>query len=282
MVPRRFLPYPYVVEIVISESATIRPEPSARVIKAAALVKCQPRLPTHLGHPLKDNRAVVIHAVGSPLQGSRQNCSEACRLLPADIPGCGFVVVTARRLCTINTRAPFDHVEVDLQNALFAEDEFGHRYQCDFCTLAENRAARSEEQVFYELLRDGGSSASAIAFQILFGSDLDLVPIEAMVLEELRVLGGDYSVLEIRRDLAERNEFVAFAIRLVVNPGLQAALDVHRGCRWVAPPGGQKDQRGKRPNKHHADDKPSNKGPEEARPKPGLGVRVRHCNHVSE
>src|ERR1039458_2441535 len=87
MVPRRFLPYPYVVEIVISESATIRPEPSARVIKAAALVKCQPRLPTHLAHPLKDNRAVVIHALGSSLQASRQNCSEPCRLLQADIPG---------------------------------------------------------------------------------------------------------------------------------------------------------------------------------------------------
>jgi hypothetical protein len=114
------------------------------------------------------------------------------------------------------------------------------------------------------------------------GSDLDLVPIESMVLVEVRVLCGDYSVLEIGRDLAERNEFVAFAIRRVANPSLQAALDVHRGCRWVDPPGGHKDQRGKRPKKHHADDKPANKGPEEARPKPGLGVRVRHCNHVSE
>jgi len=202
--------------------------------------------------------------------------------LPADIPGRGFVVITTRRLCTINTRAPFDHVKVYLENALFAEDEFGHRYECDLCALAEDRAARSEEQVFYELLRNGGSSASAIAFQVVFGSDLDLVPIESMVLVEVRVLCGDYSVLEIGRDLAERNEFVAFAIRRVVNLGLQAALDVHRGCRWVDPPGGHKDQRGKRPKKHHADDKPSNKGPEEARPKRGLGVCVRHFSHISE
>src|ERR1017187_2131110 len=277
MVPRRFLPYPYVVEIVISESATIRPEPSARVIKAAALVKCQPRLPTHLAHPLKDNRAVVIHALGSSLQGGRQNCSEPCRLLPADIPGCGFVVVATRRLCTINTTSPLDHVEVYLQNVLFAEDEFGHRYQCDLCALAEDRAARSEEEVFYELLRNGGSSASAIAFQIVFGSDLDLVPIESMVLVEVRVLCGDCSVLEIGRDLAERNKFVAFAIRRVGNPRLQAALDGHRGGRWVDPPGGYKDQRGKRPKKHHADDKPSNRGPEEICSKRGPGVRVRHC-----
>jgi hypothetical protein len=103
-----------------------------------------------------------------------------------------------------------------------------------------------------------------------------------MVLVEVRVLCGDYSVLEIGRDFPQRNEFVAFAIRRVVNPGLQAALDVHRGCRWVDPPGGHKDQRGKRPKKHHSDDKPSNKGPEEARPKRGLGVCVRHCRHISE
>jgi hypothetical protein len=132
------------------------------------------------------------------------------------------------------------------------------------------------------LLRNGGSSASAIAFQIVFGSDLDLVPIESMVLVEVRVLCGDYSVLEIERDLAERNKFVAFAILRVVNPGLQAALDVHHGCRWVDPPGGHKDQRGKRPKKHHADNKPSNKGSEEARPKRGLGVCVRYCSHISE
>jgi hypothetical protein len=50
-----------------------------------------------------------------------------------------------------------------------------------------------------------------------------------MVLVEARVLRGDYSVLEIGRDLAERNEFVVFVIRSVVNPCLQMALDVHRG-----------------------------------------------------
>jgi hypothetical protein len=103
-----------------------------------------------------------------------------------------------------------------------------------------------------------------------------------MVLVEVRVLCGDYGVLEIGRDLAERNEFVAFAIRPVVNPGLQVALDVHRGCRWVDPPGGHEDQRGKRPKKYYADNNPSNKGSEEARPKRGLGVCVLHCSYISE
>jgi len=158
------------------------------------------------------------------------------------------------RLCTINTRAPFDHVKVKLQNALLAEDEFGHRYERELRALAKKRSARSEEQVFYELLREGGTSANAATFHILFGGELDRMPIEAMVLVETRVLSGDYSVLEIGRYLAEPNEFVAFLIRRAMNPGLHAALDVHRGCRWVDPPGGHKKQHGKRPKKQRTDE----------------------------
>src|SRR5208282_1680110 len=38
------------------------------------------RLPIHLAHSLKDARAVVVHALGPSLQGSRQDCGEPCRL----------------------------------------------------------------------------------------------------------------------------------------------------------------------------------------------------------
>ena len=118
-----------------------------------------------------------------------------------------------------------------------------------FCALAEDGTNGSEEQVFYQLLGDGGSSAGALAFQIVLGSDFDLVGYESMVLIEARVFRGDYGVLEIGRNLAERNKLVAFAIRGVVNPGLEAALDVHRGGRRVDPPRGQRDQRGQQPKK---------------------------------
>lgn len=197
-------------------------------------------LPAHLLHPPKDDLAVAVHALGASLQRSGQNRGEAGRLLPADIPGRGLVVVTTRRLCTIDARAPFDYVEVEFQNAPLAEYEFGHRYQGGLRALAENRATGSEEQVFYELLREGGASARATAFQIVLGSDVDRVPIEAVVLVEARVLGGDDSVLEIGRDLAEWDEGVAGAVGLVVYPGLQAALDVDRGGGWVDPPRGHK------------------------------------------
>jgi hypothetical protein len=56
-------------------------------------------------------------------------------------------------------------------------------------------------------------------------------------------------MLKIWRDLAEGNEFVAFAIGRVANPGLHPALHVHRGCRRVDPPASQKDQHAMKPEK---------------------------------
>ena len=89
------------------------------------------------------------------------------------------------------------------------------------------------------------------------------------MLVEARILGGDYSVLKIGRDLAERNEFVPLLIRRVMNPGLNAALHVHRGSRRVDPPYGHKEQRGDRPKDQRTDDKPSNEGAEHALPAAG-------------
>ncbi len=201
--------------------------------------------------------------------------------MPSDIPGRHIVPVTAGRFRAKYAGSPFDYVYVDLQNALFAKNEFSDWYQCGLRAFAEERATRSEEEILYELLRNGGSPASAFAFQILLSGDLDLVPIESMVLVEARVFRGDYSVLEIGGDLIERNEMVAFAIWGVVNPGLHAALDVHCGCRRVDPPGRNKDQRGDRPKKNQGDDKPLNSGAEGDRPKRRIGGGVGYWRHVS-
>jgi len=162
------------------------------------------------------------------------------------------------RVRAINPRPPFDHVEVDLQNAKLAEKEFGHRHQCELRPFAEDRAPGSEEEIFYQLLGNGRGSAGTIPFKIFAGGDLDFVPIEAMVLVEARVFRGDDSVLKVGRNLTERNKFVAFQVRRLVNPTLQATLDVHCSGRWVYPPGGQKQERGEQPEKRHTDDEPSN------------------------
>jgi hypothetical protein len=199
----------------------------------------------------------VIHAVGPSLQRSRQNRSEMCRLFPAKIPGRGSVVETTRRLCPVNAWPPFDDIEVELQNAPFAKDKFGHRYQCGLRTLAQDRAARSEEQVLYQLLCKGGASAKAAASHIVFSSKLNRMPVETMVLVEARILCGDDSVLEIRRYLTEGYEFVSFVIRHGLIPALHSALHLHRGCRWVDPPEDHKNQCGQQPKKRRTEAKPS-------------------------
>jgi hypothetical protein len=191
------------------------------------------------------------------------------------------VVVTTRGVRTINPGSPFDHIEVDLQNALLAQYEFGHRHQCGLCALAEDRAGCSEKQVLYKLLRNGGGSAPATAFQIFVGSYFDLVPIEPVVLIEAPVFRGDDRVLEIGRDLTEGNKFVALTIRRLVNQGLQATLDVHSGSQWIDPPGSQKEHRGEQPEKRHTDDEPWNKRSEQTLPKRAPGVCL-GFTHFSE
>jgi hypothetical protein len=57
---------------------------------------------------------------------------------------------------------------------------------------------------------------------------------------------------------------------------------VHGGCGRVDPPCGHKEQRGKRPKKHHGDDKPLKKRSEETLPEWGLGGCVWACGHTSE
>src|SRR5262249_9554438 len=84
------------------------------------------RLPAHCAHPVKNECTVPVHAFWSSFQGSRQNGGESCRLFPSDIPRHAPIVVTACRLRAIYTGAPFDNVEIDLQNASLAKDEFSH------------------------------------------------------------------------------------------------------------------------------------------------------------
>jgi len=74
------------------------------------------------------------------------------------------------------------------------------------------------------------------------------------MLVEAGVFRGDDGMLEIGRDLAERNEFVSLVIRRVVNPGFQVALQVYRGGRRVDPAGRNQEQGGERPKKGDSDE----------------------------
>jgi hypothetical protein len=97
-------------------------------------------------------------------------------------------------------------------------------------------------------------------------------------------------MLEIGRDFAQGNESVAFVIGLVVNPGLQVALDMYRGSRRVDPAEGYQRKRGKGPKKRQAEAKPlgqpsnrgSKTGSERRLRNRGLESRVWTFCHITE
>jgi hypothetical protein len=57
---------------------------------------------------------------------------------------------------------------------------------------------------------------------------------------------------------------------------------VHRGGRWVDPPGSHEDQHSKRPNKRHSNEKPSNDESESDFPMQDLRGRVWIFSHTLE
>ena len=106
---------------------------------------------------------------GRRVERSRQNCGEPRALLTADISSRDLIVIARRRLRAVDARAPFDFIQVYLQNAALPESQFRHRYQCGLHAFAEEGASGSEEQIFYKLLRDRGSPARAArAFRVVF------------------------------------------------------------------------------------------------------------------
>jgi hypothetical protein len=73
------------------------------------------------------------------------------------------------------------------------------------------------------------------------------MPVEAVVLVEACVFGGDDSVLEIGRDLTKGDKAVAGVEGLVSDPGLEAAFDVDGGSGRVDEAEGDEGEGGERP-----------------------------------
>ena len=174
-------------------------------------------------------------------------------MIAIEAAGRGLEVIARGCVGAVDAGSPFDDVEVELENALLAEDEFGGRNEGELGSFAEIRTAGAEEEVFDELLRDGGGTAAACAFKVVFGGNLNLMPVEAVVLVEAGVLSGDDGVLEFWGDLGDGNEPVALVIGSAVNEGLKAALRLHSCGGWVDPAEGDEGAHGESPGEGESD-----------------------------
>ena len=97
-------------------------------------------------------------------------------------------------------------------------------------SLRQGARLAGEEQVLGELLADGGAAGDDLALlEVLLVGPLDRVPVEALVLHEVRVLGSDQGTLQVERDLVVGHPLVAqLGLRVLLLQRLQPVL--HEGA----------------------------------------------------
>src|SRR5262249_9630252 len=119
-------------------------------------------------------------------------------------------MIAGRGFSAEHAGAPFDNVEVDLEDTALAHDRLDHEGDRRFLRLAPPRALARQKEVLGELLRDRRAAVDDPAFlHVLLVGLLDRLPIEPLVLEKLRVFRRHYGALEMQRDTLVGNPLVA-------------------------------------------------------------------------
>jgi len=96
-----------------------------------------------------------------------------------------------RLLRAVDAVAPFDLVEVDLEDAGLRPGELEKLGDIGLDALAQEAAARPQQDVLGGLLRDGAGAAQMAARSEAVECRADLLDVEAVMDAEPRVLGGD-------------------------------------------------------------------------------------------
>ena len=118
-------------------------------------------------------------------------------------------MVLRRRFCAKRIRSPFNHVQVNLKNALFIGGGFHHQGNGGFFSLAYIGFAFPQKQVFRQLLRNGGAAGFDFACALVaFHRDFNAAPIKAIVVGKCGVFRGDDGLFQIVADVAIRHPIV--------------------------------------------------------------------------
>ena len=121
----------------------------------------------------------------------------------------------------------------------FSRMRLQHHRDHGLLRLAPVAARRRQEQVLRELLGDRRSAGDHAPLPlILFHRELDAVPVEAFVVDELRILGGDQRALQVDRDALVRDVAIAKLDGGRLRGQLRLAVRHERrfGRRVIAPP----------------------------------------------
>jgi hypothetical protein len=147
-----------------------------------------------------------------------------------------------RRLGSKYARAPLDYIQIELKNAPFRKEELGHRDDRKLDPFPDEGAAGGQEQVLHQLLRDCRRAAALSPVKIILNRDLNLFPVESMMLEKSRVLSGYDCVLKERGNLLHRDEDAGLVVRPSMYQRFQAALYLYGGGGRIQPAHRQKAQ----------------------------------------
>ncbi|MPN59282.1 hypothetical protein SDC9_207003 [bioreactor metagenome] len=109
--------------------------------------------------------------------------------------------MAGRRFGAEDAVTPFDHVEIDLEDAPLGPGGFQHQGDGGLLGLAPGRLARGKEQVLRQLLGDGGAAGHHLAAAlVLFQGFLHPLPVEAFMIDELGVFGCDDRPFQVNRN----------------------------------------------------------------------------------
>jgi len=100
---------------------------------------------------------------------------------------------------------PFGDLQVHLEHPALRPDGVDGEGERNLDRLADEPAARPEEQIARDLHRDGAGTSQPIAALPVFDRILDGDPVDAVMKAETIVFGGEHRARKARRDGAQRH-----------------------------------------------------------------------------
>ena len=157
----------------------------------------------HIGEPLLRALTLPVRVVVARALGE---AGEERAFGQGEILGALAEVAARRQLDAPRRAAEEDGVEVDLQDLVLAQrflDPRGDDHLADFPLVADLVA---DQQVLRHLLRDGGAALAAVRVGNVADEGADHAAlVDALVLVEALVLGGDEGLLHVLRNVGERH-----------------------------------------------------------------------------
>ena len=121
-----------------------------------------------------------------------------------------------RRFRTEHAISPFDHIQINLEDALLAPHGLDHQGDNRFLRLAPRRFGRRQKKIFGQLLRNCRTAGHHLAFfLVLLNRPLDALPVKAFVMNEEVILRDDERSFQVARYLSVVNPLL-FQTRLRV------------------------------------------------------------------